>query len=77
MGEVRQLFREASFDQQEIELLSQAYEMARKSLQNSGQPPIVQEIIAERIIAAAKRGELDPQRLCESALNGLGSELYP
>jgi hypothetical protein len=34
----------------------------------------VQEIIAARIIAAAKTGERDPDRLCENALAALGNK---
>jgi len=35
---------------------------------------MVQQIIAERIIAAAKQGERDPEKLCESALAALGNK---
>jgi hypothetical protein len=34
--------------------------------------PIVQEVIAARIIALAKAGERHPQSLCDHALEGLG-----
>ena len=74
MAEVVQLFREASFDPEEVEALCLAYEKARRSLHDRGQPPIVQVIIAERIIDAAKRGDLDPDKLCETALIALGNK---
>ena len=68
------MFRGESFDRYEVDLLRLAYDKARRSLHDRGQPPIVQVIIAERIIAAAKRGELDPDKLCETALIALGNK---
>ena len=44
------------------------------SLHDTGQPHIVNQIIAKRIIAAAKQGERDPQKFCELALKGLGDK---
>jgi hypothetical protein len=37
-------------------------------LDDGGQPKIVLEVIAQRIIEAVKRGERDPARLVEAAL---------
>ena len=37
-----------------------------------GQPDIVKEIIAKRIVEIAKTGERDPVQLCERALAALG-----
>jgi hypothetical protein len=51
--------------------MSEAYEAALKELQDTGQPQIVLEIIAARIIAAASIGERDPGRLRAAALRGL------
>ena len=42
-------------------------------LQDNNLSELVREIIAERIVEAAKRGERDPQRLCSfaiAAMNG-------
>jgi hypothetical protein len=74
VGKARHWFTSAAFDPDEIEVLSKAFEKARKSLHDRGQPPIVQEIIAQRIIAVAKTGERDPDRLCEAALLALGNK---
>jgi hypothetical protein len=46
------------------EVLDAAYEQ----LQDTGEPDVVRERIANRIIAAAKLGERDPARLLEAAL---------
>ncbi len=66
------LFRSTVFDPETVKLLSDAYDKARKSLHDTGQPYIVNEIIAERIISLAKQGERDPDRLCKGALTALG-----
>ena len=48
--------------------MSEAFEAALKELDDTGQPKLVLEIIAERIIAAARIGERDPVRLRAAAL---------
>ena len=74
MSKVVPLFEKTDFDPETVNVLALAYEKARKSLHDKGQPALVQEIIAARIIAAAKTGERDPDRLCESALVALGNK---
>ena len=54
--------------------MSEAFEAALKELDDTGQPKLVLEIIAERIIAAARIGERDPVRLRAAALAGLPGE---
>ena len=51
-----------------------AYDAALKELHDTGQPQMVLEIIADRIVAAAKLGKRDPVRLREAALRGLGEQ---
>jgi hypothetical protein len=46
------------------EILDAAFE----KLQDTGEPDVVREGIATRIMAAAKLGERDPARLLEAAL---------
>ncbi|HYC17299.1 MAG TPA: hypothetical protein VEC94_08835 [Pseudolabrys sp.] len=75
MGQrIRDLFHAAAFDPETVKLLCDAYERARKSLHDTGQPDIVNEIIAQRMIALAKQGERDPEKLCEGALKALGNK---
>lgn len=69
MSKVVALFQEAVFEPETVAILAEAYEKARKSLHDKGQPEIVQEIIAKRIVAAARLGERDPDKLCEAALS--------
>lgn len=74
MGEIIDLFRAAAFDPEAVAVLCAAFDKARKSLHDTGQPALVQEVIARRIIESAKRGERDPDKLCEEALAALGSQ---
>jgi hypothetical protein len=54
--------------------MTEAHEGALKELHDTGQPQIVLEVIAERIVAAASLGERDPVRLREAALAGMPGE---
>jgi len=59
-----------AFEPAAIAAMSEAFDAACKELNDTGQPQIVLEVIAERIIAAARQGERDPVRLREAALVG-------
>ena len=48
--------------------MAQTLDAAYKQLQGTGEPDVVRERIATRIIAAARLGERDPARLLEAAL---------
>jgi hypothetical protein len=61
-----------NFSSQLLAIMEDAFGRACKSLQDSGQPKLVQEIIASRIIRLAQSGERDPRKLCEDAVRGLG-----
>jgi len=74
MSKVATLFQRADLEPETVDILARAYEKARRSLHDKGQPNIVQEVIAERIIAAAQTGERDPDKLCEKALIALGNK---
>ena len=62
------------FDDAATSAMSEAFDRACKSLQNSGSVKKAREIIAKRIIEAAKNGERDPVRLQEQALIPFGIE---
>ena len=51
--------------------MGEAFDTAFKQLHCVGQPEVVRELIAKRIIASASKGELDPARLRRAALSGL------
>ena len=52
--------------------MGEAFDAACRDLGETGQPKLVREIIAKRIIEAAKNGERDSERLCNAGLAALG-----
>ena len=62
--------RSEAFDPEILSLMGAAYERALKSFPTSA-PKTVREVIATRIIAGARDGERDPDKLCQMALSGL------
>jgi hypothetical protein len=50
--------------------MTETLDAAYEQLQGTGEPDVVRERIAMRIIAAAKLGERDPARLLAAALRG-------
>jgi hypothetical protein len=72
MAKILQFIRpEHAFDPETVRMLGVAFDKAIHGLHDQGQPEIVREIVAKRIIALATRGERDPDRLCDSALAAL------
>jgi hypothetical protein len=63
-----------SFDDAATFTMGEAFDRACVSLHRFGSLITVRELIAKRIIAAAKNGERDPSRLCEQALIPFGIE---
>jgi hypothetical protein len=59
------------FDDRMTKILGDAFDAACKELHDTGQPTIVHEVIAKRIIEAAKKGEQDPLRLRDIGLAAL------
>lgn len=68
------MFRQAFTDPAVISLMGVAFERACRSLHDTGQPEIVRELLAERIIQLAREGERDPKELCDKALKAFGIE---
>jgi hypothetical protein len=62
----------AVFDDRVTQIMGEAFDDACKELHGTGQPPIVYEVIAKRIIDAAKDGERDLVRLRNAGLAALG-----
>ena len=75
MAQIPQFLRPTDvFEPETLEALSNAYDMALRALHDIGQPEVVREVIARRIIAAARRGERHPARLCANALAAFDSD---
>jgi len=62
----------AVFDDRVTQIMGEAFDTACEDLHDTGQPTIVYEVIAKRIIDAAKNGERDPVRLRNAGLTALG-----
>lgn len=52
--------------------MGDAFDQARKLLHDRGQPSVVQEIIAKRIIEIARTGERDADKMCKRVLTAFG-----
>jgi hypothetical protein len=61
-----------TYDADAVRVMSVAYDTVLKELHDRGQPAIVQEVIAKRIVELAAIGERNPKRLCETVLSELG-----
>jgi hypothetical protein len=59
-----------AFGPEAIAEMGEILDAAFEKLQDTGEPEVVREGIATRIIAAAKFGERDPARLLAAALRG-------
>jgi hypothetical protein len=71
---IRPFIQSGVFEPETIAAMSEAFEAACKELNDAGQPQIARDVIAGRIIAAARIGERDPVRLRAAALAGLPDE---
>ncbi len=65
-------FQSVAFDAELTQAMGEAFDRACKSLRDLGQPDIVKEVIATRIVEIARTGERDPDRLRDRALIALG-----
>jgi hypothetical protein len=63
---------DVSFDDETMRAMSEAFDRVCDMLGNFGTGVTVHEIIARRIVEAAKIGERNPSRLCRQALNAMG-----
>ena len=73
MASILRFFRraEVSFSPEVTELMGKAFDVARDALGPHNQPNIVYEILAKRILDAARSGERDTVQLAEKALKGI------
>jgi len=62
------------FDDRTTKVMGEAFDAACKDLHDTGQPRIVYEVVATRIIEAAKSGERDPEKLRDRALTAFGGK---
>ncbi len=74
MGSILPFVPRGVFDDATTRIMGEAFDAACKELHDTGQPPVVQEVMAKRIVAAARSGERDVTRLRNAALAALGKE---
>ncbi len=65
---IHSFLKPGAFEPEAIAAMSEAFEAACNELNEAGQPKVAREVIAGRIIAAARAGERDPVRLRAAAL---------
>jgi hypothetical protein len=65
------LLQEASFSPELVEAMSAAFEDACKQLGLAQRTDPLRDLVAQRIIEAARTGERDPIRLRDLALKGI------
>jgi hypothetical protein len=66
------LIRNSAFGPEAIAVMDDAFDRACTATAQAGEPTIVQEVIATCIVELAKKGERNPQVLCDRALEALG-----
>jgi hypothetical protein len=71
MASILSFIGKGVFDDATLRVMGEAFDAAYKELHDAGQPLLVQEVIALRIIAAAHNGERNVTRLRDIALAAL------
>jgi hypothetical protein len=69
---LRRLLQGVSFSPEEIRAMTEAYEAVRKKLHDRGQPDLVNEIIAKRIIEVAKTKALNAAEMAKRVVKSFG-----
>jgi hypothetical protein len=65
------------FDDGITKVMGEAFDAACNAMHDTGQPHVVYEVMAKRIIAAATKGERDVTRLRDAALTALANSSRP
>jgi hypothetical protein len=65
---IHSFLQPGAFEPEAIAAMSEAFDAACSELNEAGQPKVAREVVAGRIIAAARAGERDPARLRAAAL---------
>jgi len=65
---IRAFLEGHQFEPETIRLMGLGFEMAMVALRLADRDDVSKETVARKIIALAKAGERDPERLCESVL---------
>jgi hypothetical protein len=60
------------FKPETIAKICEAFELAKRAMHDHGQPELIQEILARKIIDLAQHGENNPAKLSRRALHDIG-----
>ena len=71
---IHRSIQDVSFDDAAMRAMGVAFDQACDELGNFGTGVTVREIMAKRVVEVAKRGEHNPARLCQQALDALIDE---
>lgn len=71
MGQILPFVPRVVFDDADTRIMGEAFDAACEEVRDDGQPPLAREVMAKRIIDAARAGERDVNRLRDAALSGL------
>ena len=77
MASILQFIPRGVFNDAATQAMGQAFDAACKALHDKGQPSVVYEVMARRIIAAARAGERDVLQLRNAALQALAKSSRP
>jgi hypothetical protein len=72
MANLLAFFPTAAFDHNATRAMGKAFDRACHSLHDIGQPDLVREIIAKRIIEVARDGERDPDGIMRASPESVG-----
>ena len=64
------------FDPETIRVMGLAFEMALIALRLADRDDLANEVVAQKIIALAKAGERDPERLCDGVMKEFGKRPF-
>lgn len=71
MGSILPFVPRVVFDDADTRIMGEAFDAACREIRGAGQPFRVREVMAKRIIDAARAGERDVTRLRDAALSAL------
>jgi len=71
VGSILPFMPRVVFDDADTRIMGEAFDAACEEIRDAGQPPLAREVMAKRIIDAARAGERDVNRLREAALLAL------
>jgi hypothetical protein len=72
MSTILPFLKGTAFSPEVTGVLGEAFDRATRDLHDGGQPAVVQEILAKRIIDLVAWGERDPEIIASKALDSVG-----